>query len=147
MAVQDEQLAALQAVRDKIAYIVRPDCLKKREVCDHAVQAVDLELRRISNRLANLAIQRQNCEQSVRSLTDAWLGKEIPELIREELDERGQQLKQVTDSIGELENSQKILNKKRNDRSAALQLEQTRLDKVEAELRQVDQRITEIRDF
>lgn len=146
MAVQDDQLGALRSARDKIVR-VRTDRLTARENCDHDVQGVGLALSRIENRLAVLAIQCDDYEKSAKSLSDAWLGIEMPQLVRADLDEKHTRLKRATDEIDKLKKSHDDLTDERDSRRAALRLAQDSLDKAEAELRQVDQRITEIRGF
>ncbi len=146
MAVQDNQITALQAGRTQIVRI-RTDCLETRDFCDDRVQAIELELKQLANRLAVQKTLYLDSRKSAQSMADAWLSKAVPDLIRIAMDKANSQVMERKESIESLEKLETRLVQQRDERHAELRIAQRELDQAERELAQVDERITEIRGF
>lgn len=146
MAVQDQLLAALDDARNK-AVQLRNEHMLKRGDYDRDLQEIDSALGILENRLRNLTYQRDECQKSARTLSNAWLDMRMPESIVIKLREKQDQLDAFDSRIKGVQDSQAQLMERRGDKNADCQLEARDQEKFEAELKEIDQRIAEIRGF
>ena len=144
--LQDRQLSALQSARDQIATI-RTERLTQKVGCSNAVEVVNLELKRFQNERAILEVQRKTIADSMHTLADTWLGHEIPGFIRKQIGEKQAAIDGIGHSLARLDKTCGQLTEMRDRRQAQLQLAEENLATVESELKQVDDRIAEIRGF
>jgi chromosome segregation ATPase len=146
VAVGDNQLAALDGMRNKVARL-RNEHMLKREEHYHDLQEIDAALSPLKERIRNLAFQRDECHKLAKSLSNAWLGMKITESVTEELGEYQRQLDAFDARIKNVEESQTRLIEQRGDKYAAYNLEAQDQEKLEAELKEIERRIAEIRGF
>jgi predicted nuclease with TOPRIM domain len=146
LTLRGNQLSALQSARDQIAAI-RTERLTQKEGCSNAVEVVNLELKRFHNERAILKVQCKTIADSMQTLADTWLGREIPEFIRKQIGEKQAAIDGIGHSLAHLDKTSGQLTEMRDRRRAQLQLAEESLTKAESELKQVDDRIAEIRGF
>ncbi len=145
MAVQD-QLSALAGARNKIAQSRNKHMLQREEYF-HDLEDIDLALGTLKRRIENLTYQREECRKSAKALSAAWLGGQMPESIAEELKGKQREMDHLDAGIKHAEDSQVALTEHRGTKNAGYNLEAKSQEKLEAELKVIDQRITEIRGF
>jgi chromosome segregation ATPase len=119
----------------------------KREEYYHDLQEIDAALSALKERIRNLTFQRDECHKFAKSLSNAWLGRKMPDSVTEELGEHQRQLDAFDARIKNVEESQTRLIEQRGDKYAAYNLEAQDQEKLEAELKEIERRIAEIRGF
>jgi len=144
--VQDEQLATLKSSREQIADL-RAQCLMQQDNCARAVEIVELELKRLQDQRAVIVVQRTNHTNAGQMLAEAWIGRSIPNLIRQQINEREVAIKTLDDSIANLDLNIRKLTEMRDQRRAKLQIAQQDIAEAEGDLKLVDERIAEMRGF
>ena len=146
MEVQIDQLEALNSARPKAAEL-RNELMFKREDCYHELQDIDLALTTANNLLRNLTSQRDSCCRSAKSLSAAWLGLQMPDVIASQLSEKQRQIDALDKRIKAAQESQATLTERRGDKNTEYQLADRDFQKADEEVRVIDRRITELRGF
>ena len=83
----------------------------------------------------------------MESLGLTWAGRTLPELVRQQINHGEVAIKAVGDSIANLEATIATLKEMQDRRHAQLSLAQESLHEAEIDLKEVDDRIAEIRGF
>jgi hypothetical protein len=144
--VQHDQITALQKGRSHVVQL-RNERMETREFCDHRVQAIELELKRLANRLAVQRILYGDSRRSAQSMADAWRGEEVPDLVRIAINTAESQVRERKECIESLEKLEAQFVQQRDERRAELRIAQSDLDLVDRDLAQIDERISGIRGF
>ena len=146
MSVREDQITALGQARSKIA-AVREERQARVEECRRGIEAIDLALQRLENRLRLLAIPRADLEKFAQSLSSAYLDSKMPDSIMAELVQKTNQIGQYDAEMKETSEAVSQLTKTRGDLDVNYRLAKDALAKIEAELAQVDRKIADIRGF
>ena len=111
------------------------------------LKCVGIELRRLQSEIEIKQTQRSNLAKKMESLGLTWAGRTLPELVRQQINHGEVAIKAVGDSIANLEATIATLKEMQDRRHAQLSLAQESLHEAEIDLKEVDDRIAEIRGF
>ena len=143
---EQEEVTVLEKVRTNIA-AARADRLNTAAGYLENRESLDIAIRRFENQLQVAAIQKQDCVKSAKALSAAYLGLEMPSSIIAELADRTRQINSFDSRIKEINGTIADLTENRADAEAQYQLAEQAVVDIQKELRQVDQRMAEIRGF
>jgi hypothetical protein len=146
LTVQKNQLSALQASRDRISAILT-ERLKQKDACSTVVASFNLTLQRFEDDKALTIRRRAKIDGAMRIIAETWLGHEVPELVRKEIQEKQEAVDTLSDSIAKSESKIKQLADTRDQRQAQLELAEESVANAENDLKQVDVQIAAIRGF
>jgi hypothetical protein len=146
LTIRDNQLNALQGSRDRISAI-RTERIKQKEACSTVVASFNLVLQRLEDEKALFIRRRDKIGGAMRTIAETWLGHDVPELVRKEIQEKQEAVDILSDSIAKSESKIKQLVDARDQRQAQLELAEESVANAENDLKQVDIQIAAIRGF